>query len=43
MSLQYEIIDKDRFAIELLCPCGLPEVFGDMMACVPSQVLCISI
>ena len=30
VSLQYEIIDKDRFAIELLCPCGLPEVFGDM-------------
>ena len=25
----------DRFAIELLCACGLPEVwnFGDMVAC----------
>ena len=26
-------MDMDRFSIELLCPCGLPEVFGDMVAC----------
>ena len=33
VSLQYKKIDMDRFVIELLCPCGLPEMFGDMVAC----------
>ena len=34
LSLQYEKkIDMDRFELELLCPCSLPEVFGDMVAC----------
>ena len=26
-------MDTDKFSIPLLCPCGLPDIFGDMVAC----------
>ena len=26
-------MDMDRFSIQIMCPCGLPEVFGDIVAC----------
>ena len=37
-------MDMDRFSIELLCPCGLPEGFGDLclwwlVTCVASGII----